>query len=219
MTKQYAILGMGKFGFYLGKELKKMGHEVAAIDIDVKVTDDLESDFDYVMTADCMDEGVLQGVGVHNYDVVVVAIGEVEASVMVTLRLKEMGVNRVVSRANSEIHAKLLTKIGADRVVFPERDTGIRIAHGLVSSNILEAIELSQNHSMIELGVMDEWAGKTLSEVDFRRKWGVNIIGIKNADGALNISPRGEDKLAKDGVLVIIGEDAAINKLERDFTQ
>ncbi len=218
MKKQYAIMGMGKFGYYLGKELKKMGHEVAAIDIDPKVTDDLGDDFDYVMNADCMDEGVLNNVGVDNYDVIVVAIGEVQASVMVTLRLKEMGVSRVVSRANSDIHAKLLTKIGADKVVFPERDTGIRIAHGLASSNILEAIELSQNHSMIELGVTDDWEGKTLMKVDFRKKWGVNIIGIRQSDGSLNISPRADDILNKDSVLIIIGEDAAINKLEREIS-
>ncbi len=217
MKKQYLVMGMGKFGFYLGKELKKMGHEVAAIDIDSKVTDNMGDEFDYVMTADCMDEGVLNSVDAQSYDVVVVAIGEVQASVMVTLRLKEMGVSRVVSRANSEIHAKLLTKIGADRVVFPERDTGIRIAHGLVSSNILEAIELSQNHSMIELGVTEEWAGKTLMQVDFRKKWGVNIIGIRHSDGSLNISPRADDILKKEYVLIIIGEDASINKLEKAF--
>jgi trk system potassium uptake protein TrkA len=128
--------------------------------------------------------------------------------------VKELGVKHVVAKAQSELHAKLLYKIGVDRVVFPERDMGIRLAHNLVSSNVLDFIELSSDYSIVEMAALDEWQGKTLKDLDFRRKYGLNVIAIKR-NGEMNVSPRAEEKIEENDVLVVIGDNERITRLEK----
>lgn len=145
----------------------------------------------------------------------IVAIGSnIQSSILISMIVKELGVKHVVAKAQSELHAKLLYKIGVDRVVFPERDMGIRLAHNLVSSNVLDFIELSSDYSIVEMAALDEWQGKTLKDLDFRRKYGLNVIAIKR-NGEMNVSPRAEEKIEENDVLVVIGDNERITRLEK----
>ena len=160
----------------------------------------------HAVQADATDESTLRSLGLRNFDVVIISIGsDIQASILITLIVKELGVKYVVAKAQSELHAKVLYKIGADRVVLPERDMGLRVAHNLVSSNILDFIELSSDYSIIEIAT-GQVEGKNLKELNMRGKYGVNIIAIKR-DGGINASPGRRDRILEGDVLVVIGDN------------
>jgi len=163
---------------------------------------------------DSTDESILKTLGVTNFDVAVVTIGSnLQDSVMATLILKELGVKYIIAKANNELHAKVLTKIGADKVVLPERDMGTRVAHNLVSSNILDYIELSEEYSILEIEAIKEWFNKSLKEIEIRKKHGINVVAIKRGE-KVNISPSAEDIIKENDVLVALGSAKDLNKFE-----
>lgn len=212
--KQYVVVGCGRFGSSVAKTLYNMGHDVLAIDSSEEIIHHISEDVTHAVQADATDEHTLKSLGLRNFDVAITTIGsDIQSSIMATLMLKELGVKYVVAKAHNEIHAKLLLKIGADRVVFPERDMGIRVAHNLVSTNILDYIELSPDYSIMEISVLDEWVGKTLVELNIRSKYGINIMAIKHK-GDINISPMAMDRIEKDDILVVIGHNKVLKKLE-----
>lgn len=216
--KQFVVIGIGRFGKSLAQRLCELGHEVLAIDKDEEEIQRISDKVTHAVTADATDESVLRSLGVRNFDVGVVSIGsDIQSSIIITLMLKELGVQYVVAKAQNDTHAKVLYKIGADRVVFPERDMGERVAHNLIATNILEFIELSPEHSIIEFAVPQGWVGKNLRDLNLRAKYGVNVVGIRNInyDNQVNVSPKADNEIKDGDVLIVIGDNDDLKKLEK----
>ena len=203
--KEFAVIGCGRFGSSVATTLYSLGHEVVAIDIDPERVQDISDEVSYGVVADVTDEHAVKDLGLSNFDIVVVSIGSnYQASIMATLLAKEYGVKTVFAKALDELHGKVLLKTGADKIIYPERDMGVRVAHSLVSSSILDFIKLSPDYSVLEMNVLDEWIGKSLGDLDLSQKYGVNVIAIRT-EGDINVSPNGSDIANKGDVLVIIG--------------
>ena len=213
-SKQFVIIGLGRFGESVAKTLYSLGHDVLAIDMDEDAIQDISDSVTHAVQADATDESALKALGLRNFDVAVVTVGSnIQASIMITLLVKELGVKYIIAKGQSDLHAKVLYKIGADRVVLPEKDMGMRVAHNLVSASILDYIELSPDYSIMELKVLEEWEEKSLSELKLRSNYGINIMAIKKND-FINISPSADDILSKDDIIVAIGSSTDLGKLE-----
>ncbi|WP_319403012.1 TrkA family potassium uptake protein [uncultured Anaeromusa sp.] len=212
--KQFAIIGLGRFGTSVAKTLYEMGYEVLAVDTDETRVQDFSDEVTHVVQADTTDEDTLKALGIRNFDVVVVAIGaDVQANLMTTLQLKEMGVSYIVAKAKNNLHGKMLEKIGADRVVYPERDMGQRVAHNLVSSNVLEYIELSPEYSIVEVTAPKVLVGKNLVETDLRGRYEVNVVAIRRGEQLL-VPPQPTEKIMDKDVLFVVGANRGVQRLE-----
>ncbi len=212
--KQFAIVGLGRFGTSVAKTLYQMGYEVLAVDADEARVQDFSDEVTHVVQADTTDEDTLKALGIRNFDVVVVAIGaDVQANLMTTLQLKEMGVPYIVAKAKNPLHGKMLEKIGADRVVYPERDMGQRVAHNLVSSNVLEYIELSPDYSIVEVTAPSALVGKNLVETDLRGRYEVNVVAIRRGEQLL-VPPQPTEKILEKDVLFVVGANRGVQRLE-----
>jgi trk system potassium uptake protein len=219
MKKQFAVIGLGRFGSSVAKTLSQMSFEVLAIDDREERIQEMSAIVTHAVQADSTDEEALRAIGIRNFDVVVVAIGEdIQASILTTLILKEIGIPTIVVKAVNELHGKVLKKIGADKVIFPERDMGQRVAHHLISSNILDHIELSADYSIVEIKVSNQMVGKSLRQLDIRAKYGCNVIAIKQQK-ILIIPPSGEDPLKPEDILVIVGNNENLEKFEISFAE
>ncbi|MCK9860252.1 TrkA family potassium uptake protein [Paenibacillus sp. ATY16] len=217
--KQFAVIGMGRFGSSIANSLTEMGFEVLAIDSSEDKIQDAINKVTHAVSADSTDEEALRSLGIRNFDVVVVAIGEdIQASILTTLILKDLGVKMIVVKAQNELHGKVLTKIGADKVVYPERDMGMRVAHHLISPNILEYIEISEDHSIIDLKAPEAMIGKSLKQLDIRAKFKCNVMAIKT-NGQMNIAPYPDDLIRPEDVLVIVGRNADLSNLEIAYSE
>lgn len=213
--KQFVVIGLGRFGVSVATELYLMGHEVLAIDRSVERVEEIADSVTHAVCADATDEAELGSLGLRNFDVAVVSIGsDLQASILVTMLCKELGVKYVLTKAKSDLHAKVLQRVGADKVVFPERDMGARTAYNLVSTNILDYIELSPDYSLVEISVPPQWVGKNMRELNLRVRYGINVMAIRHVGGDISVAPQGIDALEKDDVLVAIGSNASISKLE-----
>ncbi|AKG36317.1 potassium uptake system protein [Paenibacillus durus ATCC 35681] len=215
--KQFAIIGMGRFGSSVAKALSGMGYDVLAIDSDEQRVQEISAIVTHAVSADSTDEEALRALGVRNFDVVVVAIGEdIQSSILTTLILKDLGVPAILVKAKSELHGKVLSKIGADKVIYPERDMGMRVAYHLASPNILDYIELSPDYSILDMKVPGAMFGKNLKELDIRAKYGCNVIAIRRG-GEMNITPNADDRLVSGDVLVIVGHKDNLTRLEMAY--
>lgn len=213
--KSFAVIGCGRFGSSVATTLYHMGHEVMAVDSNEELIQSISEDVTHAVVVDVMDEIAVGELGLSNFDIVIVSIGSnVEASIMATIMAKEHGVKRVVAKATSDFQGKILAKVGADKVIYPERDMGVRLAHNLVSTNIIEFIELSPDYGMIEINPPKEWINKTLTELDLHSKHGINVIAVRSGE-KININPERDYLLEKDDLLVIVASTSAINKLEK----
>lgn len=211
--KEFVVFGLGRFGKSVATTLAEGGCEVMVVDNDEDKIHEIADYVTYAVRADVTEAEALESLGLSNFDGAVIAIGEnLEASVMVTILVKELGVPYVLAKAQNELHAKVLKKVGADMVVFPEKETGIRIANNLMMGNFFDAIELSSTFSMMELDILQEWIGHSLRELNLRAKNKINVIGIKR-DDQLNINPDADMPLERNDVLVIIGKNEILNKL------
>ena len=212
--KQIAILGLGRFGRALARTLVEMGHDVMGVDANEAVVEKMAPVLTNCVQADVMDEQTLLSLGVTNFDIVVVGIGnsDMQASIFTTLMLKEMGVEHVVCKVSSNQHARILLKLGADRVVYPERDMGMRFAHSIAQSDVLEFIELSEEYSMMEINAPKYLIGKSLKESDVRSKYNINIVAIKRGKKIM-VNPSPDAVLEQGDVLLAIGETKALTKL------
>lgn len=214
MKKQFAVIGLGRFGSSVCKELYKLGHEVLAIDLKEERVNDITRHSTHSVIADTTDENALQSLGIRNFDYVIVAIGDdIQSSILSTLLLKELGVKNVWVKAQSYYHQRVLEKIGADRIVHPEQDMGIRIAQHLTSEKIVDYIELSADYSIVELIATDKVANKSLVELDVRAKYGCTILGIKRGED-INIAPMPTDHIFKDDILIVIGHKNDLKRFE-----
>lgn len=213
-SKQFAVIGLGRFGTSVAKTLYDMGHEVLAVDNDENRVQEFSDQVTHVVQADTTDEESLLALGIRNFDVAIVAIGEnVQANILTALQIKELGVPHVVAKASNPLHGKLLQKIGVDRVVYPERDMGKRVAHNLVSNSVLDYIELSPEISIVEVAVPRKLYGKSLQETDLRAKYEINVVAIKRGC-KLFVSPLPTERFAEDDVIVVVGSRKGIDKLE-----
>ena len=212
--KQFAVIGMGRFGSSVATTLTKIGYDVLAIDSNEDKVNDIMDLVTHAVQADAMEEQTLKDLGIRNFDVVIVAIGQdVQSNILVTVMLKELGVKKVVAKAQSELHGKVLTKVGADKVVFPEQDMGVRVAHALVSHNILDQINLSPEYSIVELIATDEFIGKTLQDSGIRMKHGVTVLAIRRGDDVI-ISPGAKQIVKEADILVVVGKNDRLSSLE-----
>lgn len=212
--KQFAVIGLGRFGSHIATNLYKMGYDVLAIDKNMDKVQDFSNEFTHVVQADTTDEKALRELGILNFDVVIVAIGEdIEANIMTTLQLKEIGVQYIVAAARSPLQIKVLEKIGADRVVAPERDMAQRVAYNLASTNVMDYIELSNKFSIAEITVPRAFVDKTLVESNIRAKYNINVVAIKRGEDVI-VSPMPTEKLHEDDIVVVVGDNEHINGLE-----
>jgi trk system potassium uptake protein TrkA len=213
--KQFVVIGLGRFGSSIARTLYNLGYDVLGIDSNEEIVQSMADSITHAVEADATDENTLKALGVRNFDVGIVSIGQdIQASILITLILKEMGIKFVVAKAQNELHGKVLYKIGADRVVFPERDMGVRVAHNLVSSNILDYIELSPDFSIVEIAAIPEWFDKSLKELDMRVKHGLNVMAIKRNEEVI-VSPKADDIIFEGDILVVVGQNKDIEKLEK----
>ncbi len=214
MSKQFIVFGLGRFGRSIATALCGTGNDVLCVDTSEELVDNIAPYVTHAVQANATDEKVLKALGIADFDVAVVAIGgDIQSSIMITLLCKELGVPRVLAKAQSEMHAKVLEKIGADRIVFPERDMGIKVAHNLASGNILDHIELSPDYSIMEMDTIRKWVGKTLVDLNFRQRYNLNIIAIKNDAGEVSVNPPPNVVIEKDDNLLVIGLNEDIRRM------
>ncbi|MBN1778232.1 MAG: TrkA family potassium uptake protein [Clostridiales bacterium] len=212
-TKQFMVLGMGLFGSSLAKALHELGHEVLAVDSDADLVEAIAPYVTQAVQIDATDEAALQELGVRNFDAVIVSIGKkLRDSILVCVIIKELGVPYLIAKATDEIHAKVLRKIGVDRVVFPERDMGVRVAKSLSTPNVLEMMEFSGDYQLIEIILPAKWAGHSIIEVDVRRKYGISILAIQR-NGQFIVSPLPEAVFETGDILLVLGQKDDINNL------
>ena len=184
------------------------------IDIDEEAVREISENVTHAVQLDATDETSIKSLGLRNFDVAVITIGSnIQASVMITLLVKELGIKYIIAKGQSELHAKVLYKIGADRVVLPEKDMGIRVAHNLVSSSIVDYIELSSDYSILEIKPLKVWDNKTLNELNLRSKYGINVIAIKKGE-EIDITPSANAVIESEDVLVVIGPTNNLGNLE-----
>ena len=210
----YAVFGLGRYGTAVAKELVNNGEEVLAVDIDEEKVNESVAEIPFCKCADVTDPEVLKQLGISNIDVVIIAMAtNLEASVMAAMLCKEMGVKTVISKCSSEMNCKILSKVGADKVVFPESESGIRLAKNLLSSGFVDIIDISNNVSMVELEVRSEWENKTLLELNLRKKYAINIVSIIE-DGNVSVIIDPEKPLKKSMSLIVIADTAKLRKLK-----
>ncbi len=214
MKKQFAVIGLGRFGTSVAKTLALMGYEVLVIDNDEEKIEELLDTVTHAVQADALDEDALKAMGIRNFDVVIVAIGhDIQASILVTVILKELGVKYVVAKARNDLHGMVLTKIGADKVVYPERDMGMRVAHSLVATNVLDHIELSPEYSILEVVAPDSLFGQSLRQSSLRARFGVTVLAIKRGREII-VSPEASEVIQENDILVCIGENDKLHSVE-----
>ena len=211
---QIAVIGLGRFGMSLIIEFNRLGCEVLAIDTDENKVSDVADIVTHAVQADAMDEQVLKSLGVRNLDVVIVAIGEnVQASILTTIILKELGVKKVVAKAQNSMHGKVLEKVGADLVIYPEREIAIKLARTLTSENILDQINLSPNYSIMELVAPKIFVDKSLVDIGVRKKMGISILAIKRGDEII-VALRAGLVINAGDILVALGKNEDLEKLD-----
>ena len=211
--KQYLVIGCGRFGSSVAKKMCQLGNEVMVIDKDEDSINNIAELVTHTAIVDVTEERDLKSIGLGNFDVVIVAISsDIRASIMATVMAKEMGVPKVVCKAKDELQAKVLYKIGADKVVFPERDMGIRLAYNLASENILDQINLDPEYSIMEIVTPQNWVGKTIIELNLRAKYDITVLAVKTQSG-LKVMPSPNYKMQDKNILIIIGNTDKISDI------
>lgn len=213
--KSCVVIGLGRFGAEVAKELCSLGCEVLAIDTKSDAVQQMANDVTQAVVGDSQDKEVLRTLGVRNFDCAIVAIGgNLSASVLTTLNLKELGVPYVVCKAHDETHRRVLLKLGADRVVIPEQEQAYRLARSISAPNMLDYIGLSEDYGIAEVPAPRDWQDKSLVELNVRVKYGVNIIAVRR-DGRTNVSLTANFRIQKGDVLIVIGESRAMEKVQK----
>ena len=204
--KQYLVIGLGRFGSAVATTLFKKGMEVLAVDRNLEVVEDHRGLLTDVVRADAMDRDALEQIGASNFDVAIVtAGGDLKASCIITMQLKELGVKCVIAKAHDDFHGRMLTKLGADKVLFPERDMGQRIAHNLVSEKILDFIELSPEYSLMEMRPRPQWIGKTLAELKLRASERINVVAVRSGEH-VNAMPDMHTMIHEGDVMLVVAQ-------------
>ncbi|WP_010649583.1 potassium channel family protein [Oceanobacillus massiliensis] len=217
MSKDFAVIGLGRFGGSICRELSMEGMQVLAIDQDEDRVNEFKNIAYHAVIADSTDEDMLREIGIKNFDHVIVAIGEnIQASILTAVILTDIGIKKITVKAQNDYHEKILSRIGVQQVVHPERDMGRRLAHNFISNNILDYLELSDDHSIVEVKAGKKMVGKSLIDLDVRANYGCNIVAIKHGRD-INVSPKAEEPLHEDDILIVIGADKDISRFERNL--
>jgi trk system potassium uptake protein TrkA len=210
----YIVLGLGRFGNAFAKTLSDLGHDVLGVDKNPEIVQEVSEDLAHVITSDISNEDFLKSIGVSNFDAAVVAIGnDLQSSILTTALLKELGAKYIISKAQNDLHAKVLMTVGANRVIFPERDMAIRVATNLASHNIIDSIQLSGDYSIMETNIPESWVGKTITELAIRAKYRVNILAVRKGED-LNISPGADYVFKDDDIVSIMGKNKDLKDLQ-----
>ena len=213
--KSYVVIGLGRFGASLARQLCKLGAEVLALDVKGDLVQQVASEVTHAVVGDAQDKEVLRALGVRNMDCAIIAIGDnLAASVLITMNLKELGIPFIVCKAHDETHRKVLEKLGVDRVVIPEQEYAQRLARTLNSHNVLDYIELSQDYGILEVPAPKSWIGKCINELNVRAKLGVNIIAVENGDKT-NVSPAADYRIQEGDVMVVLGDSYALSRVQK----
>lgn len=216
MSKQFVVIGMGRLGTAMARTLDELNHTVLGIDLDEDLIQNLADDLPraHLVAADATDEGVLRDLGVQNFDGAAIVIGRnIQDGILATVILKEMGIPHVISRASSATHARVLEKVGADRIIQPEKEMGAQVARTLASPVILDYVDLGDDEALIETEIPPKWTGKSLAELQLSRKSGLTVLALK-AKGQAGAIPRGDTVLKEGDVIVIGGLKKNLDKLE-----
>lgn len=213
MSKNFAVIGLGRFGKSVALTLCELGHEVLAVDIDPVRVDIIKDDVTHAVQADTTEERALAQLGIRNFDCVVISVGDdIRASILTTVLCKELGAKYIIAKASDDLHAKLLTKTGADKVVQPEHEGGIRLARSLVSGGILDYLELSDEYSVHETRIPIAWIGRSLTQINVRHEYGASVIAIRRGrDILLALDP--SQPMQEGDVLVIIGSNDNLERI------
>ncbi|MBP7784614.1 MAG: TrkA family potassium uptake protein [Firmicutes bacterium] len=215
MAQQFAVIGLGRFGMSVARTLSELGQEVFAIDVDEDKVQRIAPVVTHAVVADVADIEAMRSIGIRNVDVAVITVGsEVKASMVGTMVLRELGVRTIVAKANDDLHGKVLEKLGADRVVYPERDGGSRLARVLTSTNLIEQIDLDPDYSIVEMTAPSSLAGKSLAELAVRARFGVYVMAIRSGD-VMTVAPGADDVIREDDVLVVIGRNDRLQRFRK----
>lgn len=211
--KDFAVLGLGRFGFSLAKTLADMGNQVLAVDLDEERVQAVAGYVTQAVVADATEENAMRSIGIKNVDVAIISIGELQPSILATLMMQDLGIKFIVAKAVSDIHGKVLDKLGANRIVYPERDMGNRLAHSLISGNLVDFLELAPNYSIFEVLAKEQFFNKSLKDLDLRAKYGINIIAIKRKQG-ITVVPQADFQIMPGDILVAMGSNDKLTELE-----
>ena len=214
IKKTYAVFGLGRYGLAVARELIENGAEVIAVDLDEAVVNSVAGELPICKCSDITDPEVIAQLGISNVDVVIVAMANnLEASVMTVTLCKELGVKTVIAKCANEIHQRILTRVGADQVVFPENESGVRLAKNLISSGFVDMLSLSEDVSVVEMDIRDEWIGQNLIELNLRKNYSINVIAIRKG-GVVSVDIDPEEKLCKSDKLIVIGNTQRLARLK-----
>ena len=213
--KSYIVVGLGKFGSAVARQLCALGCEVLAMDTHAEPVQEIADYVTHAVVGDARDLSVLKALGVRDFDCAIIAIGgDLAASVLTVMNMKELGVPYLVCKALDEVHRSVLKKLGADRVVIPEQENGFRLARSLSCPNVIDYIELSEDHGIIEVPAPATWHGKNLRELNVRAKLGINIIAVRRA-GKLSVSPAAEFTVEQGDIMVVLGDSRSLEKVQK----
>ena len=213
--KNYVVIGLGRFGSAIARQLCSLGAEVLALDVRSELVQQVANEVTHAVVGDAQDKEVLRALGVRNFDCAIIAIGDdLAASVLTTMNLKELGVPYIVCKAHDETHRRVLERLGANRVLIPEQEHAKRFARSLVRHNVLDYIELSEEYGILEVPAPAGWLGKTLKELNVRAKLGINIIAVEN-EGKTNVSPAADYRISQGDVMVVLGDNVALERVQK----
>jgi trk system potassium uptake protein TrkA len=212
-NRTFGVIGLGRFGYHVARTLAQGGAEVIACDVDEEKVREVSEYVSLAYVLDATDAKALKESGIANVDTAVVSIGEnIEASILIVVQLKELGVKEVVAKAITPLHGKVLEKLGVDRVVYPEKEMAIRVAHSLLAGEFIEEIPIGEKHSLFELKAFDFMLGKTLRELDIRRRFCVSVLAIKRGENLI-VNPVGDEKILPGDILVVLGTTEQLSSM------
>jgi trk system potassium uptake protein TrkA len=219
--KQFGVIGLGRFGSAMAMTLTELGHDVIGVDGDESRVQQLADVITHALQIDATDEKALRAAGIQDVDVAVVSIGEnIESSLLVVMQLRELGIETIVAKAVTSLHGRILAKLGVSRVIFPEREMAIRVAHSLVMPNVIDYIELSRDFSIVEVPAPAAFVGRTLKQLELRPRLGLTLIAVKRqSDGSdaivTNIAPAADETIRRGDILALLGSNERLNQLDR----
>ncbi len=213
---QFFVAGLGRFGQSVALTLDQLGYDVMAMDIDEDVVQDLSDRLGYVVCADATEEKNLQAIGAGNADVAVIGIGNIEGSLLATLQLKDMGIKTLVVKAINELHGKMLQKIGADKIIYSEKEMGIRVAHNLTSPGIVDYVEMNNNVTILTIRLPKDWIGKNLIQIDARRRYNINVVALLRGEQNF-INPPPDMPLLESDMVTILGDKTNVRNVTKEL--
>lgn len=211
--REFVVIGLGQFGTNVAKTLANYGATVMAVDTDDRKLELVADLVTHTICADATNPEVVRQLGIQNYDGAIIGMGhDLESNVLITIQLKEIGVPFVMTKASTDLEGRILHKVGADKVIFPDKEMGYRVGNQIMNGNYFEAIELSEKYSIVDIDVPESWVGRTLSGLNIRSRYGVNIVGIRGRE-EININPAPDDELKADDILIVLGHNTELQKL------